>query len=430
MRVFGLIRGKDTVKRMDPKRSLFLQRDMGRSILWFRQDLRLHDNESLVEAIRNADEVIPVYVFDIDPEKWSFNRIRFLIESVTDLRNQLRDRGSDLLIRHGKAEDIIYQLAIDTRSQWVYCNRERTRDEEVVQDLLEKKLWTIGRELRYSRGKMLYYTSDLPFPVTHCPDSFLSFRKEVEQIIPVRIPLPVPEIIPPLKLDLEPGEIPDLKDFLDTDISNGTVYFKGGETYGLKAIHDTIPVQRPELLAGEGRLLSPWISMGCLSPKKVFHDSFDLKEDGEDVRQNLMYRDYLRLMAKKYGNLIFYKSGITGKDVKFDHNEKAFISWKRGQTGIAIIDAAMHQLNQTGWLPDVLRKLVANYFIKVLKLDWRLGASYFESRLIDYDPCSNWVAWLNIAGLGPDSRDDRIIHYDAVGKKLDPDGSYVNAWIN
>ncbi|MEO5907545.1 MAG: FAD-binding domain-containing protein, partial [Saprospiraceae bacterium] len=70
------------------------------------------------------------------------------------------------------------------------------------------------------------------------------------------------------------------------------------------------------------------------------------------------------------------------------------------------------------------------YFIKVLNLDWRLGAAYFESKLIDYDPCTNWVSWLNMAGLGPDTREDRIINYEAVGKRMDPEGIYINAWTS
>jgi deoxyribodipyrimidine photo-lyase len=182
------------------------------------------------------------------------------------------------------------------------------------------------------------------------------------------------------------------------------------------------------MLAGEGKLLSPWISMGCLSPKKVYYADLASGAGGEEIRQNLFYRDYLRLMGKKYGDRIFFKSGLRSRKLISESNPEALLKWKSGNTGVPIIDAAMHQLNMTGWIPDILRRTVANYFIKVLKLDWRLGAAYFESTLIDYDPCSNWVSWLNLAGNGPDSREDRIIHYDVVGKKIDPDGSYVRAW--
>lgn len=189
---------------------------MGRSIIWFRQDLRLHDNEALTEALRHADELIPVYIFEPAERPVHASRARFLLESVQDLRKNLRAYGSDLIVRTGKADEILYHLALETQSQWVYCNRERTRDEVRVQDRLEQKLWTIGRELRYARGKMLYYTSDLPFPVTHCPDSFATFRKEVEHVIPVRDPLDRPADIPPMSNDLRPGDFPDVEDLSTT----------------------------------------------------------------------------------------------------------------------------------------------------------------------------------------------------------------------
>jgi len=415
------------VKKFIVKSGYFYALLMSSSILWFRQDLRLHDNEALIEAVRNADEVIPVYIFNVKADRISKFRLKFLIESVADLRHHLRVLGSDLMIRIGKPDEVINQLAIETKSQWVYCNRERTRDEVEEQDSLERKLWTTGREMRYSRGKMLYYTSDLPFPVTHCPDSFVSFRKEVEAIVPVRLPLDAPLTMPGITKPCEPGEIPDIGSFIADDLIEADYFFQGGESEGLKALKSRTHIPATMSIE-EGMLISPWISMGCLSPKKVYHSSFTKEDGGELVRQHLLYRDYLRLMGKKYGDLIFTGSGIKRIAGKFESNPEAFNNWKTGNTGIPIIDAAMHQLNKTGWIPDVLRKTVANYLIKVLKLDWTLGAAYFQATLIDYDPCSNWVAWLNLAGVGPDSREDRIIHYDIVGKKLDPDGTYVRMW--
>jgi deoxyribodipyrimidine photo-lyase len=401
---------------------------MGSSILWFRQDLRLHDNEALLEAIRNADQLIPVYIIDPHHASFSTHHVRFLIESLTDLRNQLRALGSDLLVRIGSPEQVLYQLALDTKSQWVYCNRERTRDEVEIQDKLEKNLWTIGRELRYTRGKMLYYTLDLPFPVTQCPDTFVAFKKEVEHFIPVRKPLEKPTALPPLPSGLDVGRIPELHELVNITSENKSTKFIGGETVGLKVLDSMITHPKSASLDDENEPLSPWISMGCLSPKLVFDKSFSMVSRGEGVRLHLLYRDYLRLMGKKYGDLIFFKSGIMGRKVHFVNDEEALLKWKQGKTGVDIIDAAMHQLNLTGWMPDVLRRLTANYFINVLRLDWRSGAAYFESQLIDYDPCSNWVSWLNLSGFGPDSREDRTIHYDLAGKKLDPEGTYIASW--
>jgi len=410
---------------------------MFRSILWFRQDLRIHDNEALIEAIRNSDELVPVYIFSpkhflqktrYGTSKTGIARTRFLLESIHDLRNSLRSMGSDLVVRTGAPEKILSELSSTHKIHWVYCNRERTREEVIVQDQLEQNLWSIGREVRYSRGKMLFYTADLPFPVTHCPDSFAIFKKETEQLISVRTPLETPTEIPPLTPEVEPGVIPELKDLINP-YEDTIHYFHGGESAGLHALANQEVTHPPAFMANEGTLLSPWLSMGCLSPKKVYYESLFFKNGGEEVQQHLLYRDYLRMMGKKYGDRIFYKSGIKGIPIKSIEDPIALLNWQTGKTGVAIVDAAMHQLNQTGWLPDSLRRLVAGYYIKLLKLDWRKGAAYFESKLIDYDPCSNWVSWLNLAGLGPDTREDRTINFQAVGKRIDPEGEYINTWI-
>src|SRR4030095_8406244 len=411
---------------------------MFRSILWFRQDLRLHDNEALIESVLNSDELMPVFIFSpkqfvqktrYGTPKTGIARTKFLIESISDLRQNLRKMGSDLIVRIGNPENILYELASTYKINWVYCNRERTLEEVNVQDKLEKKLWTIGREVRYSRGKMLFHTSDLPFPITHCPDSFTLFKKETEQLVPVRTPLEIPYKIPSLPIGVDPGMIPDLSDLINSKEKGPIHFFNGGETAGLEALSQYGTDHPPSFMANEGTMLSPWLSMGCLSPKKVYYEAALLEKGKDELQQYLFYRDYLRLMGKKYGDRIFYKSGIKGVPILTKENPKTLLAWQQGNTGVAIVDAAMHQLNQLGWLPDSLRRLSASYYLKVLKQDWRKGAAWFESKLIDYDPCSNWVSWLNFAGLGPDTREDRIINYEAVGKKLDPQGEYINAWI-
>src|SRR5690606_31039849 len=110
---------------------------MSIAIVWFRQDLRLHDNEALAEALRQAEAVIPVYVADPDLSRTGPNRLRFRREAVLDLRQRLRALGSELLIREGNAAEQLYRLALETKSNWVFCNRERTRDEVMQQDQLE-----------------------------------------------------------------------------------------------------------------------------------------------------------------------------------------------------------------------------------------------------------------------------------------------------
>lgn len=221
-----------------------------RGIVWFRQDLRLHDNEALTEALRTVDEVIPVFVFDermfLGKTSYGFPktgkfRAQFVIESIQDLRDSLQKLGSTLIVHIGKPEEVIFDIAKQVKSSWVFCNRERMQEEVEVQDALERNLWTIGQEIRYSRGKMLYYTADLPFPIQHTPDVFTNFRKEVERYVSVREPLPAPtKPFNPLTVQVESGTIPVVEDFGHEPIEHdprAALLHKGGETEGLKRLH-------------------------------------------------------------------------------------------------------------------------------------------------------------------------------------------------
>src|SRR5690606_233625 len=122
-------------------------------------------------------------------------------------------------------------------------------------------------------------------------------------------------------------------------------------------------------------------------------------------------------------------SGIRGIHLPKEKNNASLQAWMTGTTGVPVLDAAIVQLLTDGWIPDILRRLLAVYFLKVVQADWRLGAYFFEYWMVDYDPCTNWVAWQNLAGLGPDPREERIIHFNEMGHRLDPSGAYVAKWL-
>ena len=304
-----------------------------RSIVWFREDLRLHDNEAIADAMANADETIFVYVFDERvfkgktrwfgfPKTGKF-RAKFVIESIADLQNNLKKRGANLVIRVGKPEDELAKLALETESNWIFCNRERTQEEVTVQDNLEKKLWSIGRELRFSRGKMLYHTRDLPFPVPHTPDIFTNFRKEVEKVVVVRKPLPTPEKFAPLSVKVDFGTLPTLEDFGHESFENDSrsaLDFKGGETAALERLQyylwgtdlaKNYKNSRNGLLGGDySTKFSVWLAHGCLSPKQIYAELRRYeKERGSNestywIFFELLWRDFFRLQGKKNGNKI------------------------------------------------------------------------------------------------------------------------------
>jgi len=430
-----------------------------RGILWFRQDLRLHDNEALRDGILDVVELIPVYVFDErlyeTTTRYGFRktdvfRASFILDSIKDLRTNLRARGSDLVIRYGKPEVILFELARELKTSYTFCNRERTQEELDVQDALENSLWTVGQEVRYSRGKMLYYTADLPFPVTHTPDKFTLFRKETEKIVTVREPLASAELpMNALPEAVEAGEMPTLNqlgfDKVDQERLN-KVQLRGGETEALSRLKHYLwesdhiadyKNTRNEMLGLDySSKFSPYLAQGCLSPKKIFHE---VKKYESQIKKNdstywivfeLLWRDFFRLMGKKHGNNIFKRCGTKlAQRTDLEDNMDLFKFWSEGRTGIPLVDANMKELNSTGYMSNRGRQNVASFLINDLKVNWQMGAEYFESLLIDYDPCSNYGNWNYLAGVGSDLRENRHFNITLQAKKYDPAGSYVKYWI-
>jgi deoxyribodipyrimidine photo-lyase len=297
----------------------------------------------------------------------------------------------------------------------------------------------------YTRGKMLFYTSDLPFPITQTPEIFSQFRKEVEKIVPIRDIFPSIEEKIYTVHDLDFGKIPTLKDLSYEEGNITNTKFIGGETLALAQVNDYIwnnqhikdyKNTRNNMLGWEySSKFSPWLSLGCLSPKLVYHE---VRKFEEKVMANestywlifeLLWRDFFRLMGKKHGNKIFQQRGLNGKAVSTNYDYTLFNAWKSGKTGIPIIDANMKELNSTGFMSNRGRQLVASFLVKDLKLNWLMGAEYFESMLIDYDPCSNYCNWLYIAGLGNDPREDRYFNIFKQSKQYDEDGSYIKHWL-
>lgn len=428
-------------------------------LLWFRSDLRLHDNEALVDASNQEAHIYPIYVFDsrvfMGLTKYGFRktdvfRAQFIIESVKNLRDNLRQRGSDLIIRVGHPEEIIFDMAKELKTSWVFCNRERTHEELNVQDTLEKNLWSIGQEVRYSRGKMLYYTADLPFPVTHTPDVFTNFRKEVEKIVQVRTPLRTPEqVLTPKNDEIDFGALPELSDFGfdESDIVKAkNCLLKGGESEGLNRLHqyfwesDSVgryKETRNGLLGlNYSSKFSSYLSHGCLSPKSIYCDLVKYEKERKKNSSTyhmffeLLWRDFFRLMGKKHGNAIFLKGGIKQEersDLKDDMS--LFKIWADARTGIPFIDAAMRELNTTGFMSNRARQNVASFLVNDLHVNWQIGAEYFESKLIDYDPCSNWGNWNYISGIGCDPRENRHFNIILQAKRYDPNGEFIKYWL-
>ncbi|MCC6723470.1 MAG: DASH family cryptochrome, partial [Saprospiraceae bacterium] len=353
------------------------------------------------------------------------------------------------VVRIGKPVDELFKLASQHKTSWVFCNRERTQEELQVQDILEQRLWTIGQEIRYSRGKLLYYTADLPFPITHTPEVFTQFRKEVERAVPVRQPLPTPESLPPYDFDLDIGTMPSLEELghepFEVD-ERAVLPFKGGETAGLERLRqylwDTTSASsyfdtRNEMLgANYSTKFSAWLAQGCLSPKMIYHELKAYEQQRGDNKSTywiffeLLWRDFFRLMAKKHGNKLFLKGGLREEPNQSLRNDRQLLQvWMDGRTGVPFIDANMRELKLTGFMSNRGRQNVASFLVNDLKVNWQMGAEYFESVLIDYDTASNWGNWNYVAGVGNDPREDRYFNILSQARQYDPHGDYVRHWL-
>jgi deoxyribodipyrimidine photo-lyase len=440
---------------------LILAMKAKRCIVWIRQDLRLQDNESLDAALSHADEVIPVYVFDermmqgttrhFGFPKTGAHRAQFIIESVQDLRLSLRRKGLDLVVRTGKPEEVLFELSKEVSASWVFANMERMAEEEWVQNRLEKNLWSVGKELLLFRGKMLYYTQDLPFPVAHTPEVFTTFRKEVEKIVPVRLPLPAPTRFDKWTVRIDVGEIPTLADFghapITPDLRSAMPAGGGGETAGLARLEhylwDTDAIKtykdtRNGLLGIDySSKFSAWLAQGCLSPKTVYAElkRYEAERGANESTYwlffELLWRDYFRLIGKKHSNAIFQAGGLRQQPIAKSNNDRElFEKWATGNTGEPFVDANMRELNATGFMSNRGRQNVASFLVKDLHLNWLMGAEYFESQLIDYDVCSNYCNWNYIAGIGNDPREDRYFNVPKQAATYDPNGDYVRTWLS
>ena len=436
---------------------------MIRIVYWFSNDLLLHDNDAFFRAVTDAIEVLPVFVFEprwfaelpaIGFRKTGPFRANFLIEAITDLRRSLQSKGADLIVRVGNPAIVLADLAGEVGADAIYASKEVTQEETDTESDLSKRLKPLNIDLELYWQSTLYHVRDLPFDIARLPDVFTLFKNRIEQAAVVRDLVPTPEhvrLIPNVAAD----SIPTLSTFgfpagLAPDI-RAAVAFHGGETTAVARLEryiwerdliKTYKETRNGMLGEDySSKFSAWLSLGCLSPRLVYaevkrYETERVKNDSTYwLIFELLWRDFFRFVALRYGTRIFKPSGIRhdlGK--KWKHDTDLFRRWAEGRTGIPFIDANMRELNQTGFMSNRGRQNVGSFLVEDLGIDWTWGAAYFESLLIDYDPCSNWGNWNYVAGVGNDprqnsSRQPRYFNIYSQATRYDEQGSYVKHWL-
>jgi deoxyribodipyrimidine photo-lyase len=422
------------------------EKKVKKAIVWFRNDLRTSDNPALFGAFRDAEVIIPVYVFS---EKLLFatehgsrrigsRRLKFIIESLSDLSEQF---GGQILVKSGEPEEVLPVVAKEFGAEAVYANREVATYERDQEEKLERNLPDqVGLKLFWANA--LYELAELPFPLRELPDVFTPFRKLCEKKANVGPELERPTFN--ISKELPTAKIPRLEDLGFTQPSdpvNPVLDFTGGETAAIKRLEhyffktrnlQTYKETRNGLLGPDySSKFSPWLAQGCISPRTIYHS---VRKYEKEIKKNsstywmifeLLWREYFRWVALKYGSALFMQEGI--KEVPFEGkmNDEFLEAWKNGATGVPFVDANMRELNETGFMSNRGRQNVASYFVNELNLDWRYGAAYFEEKLIDYDPASNWGNWAYIAGVGNDPVEKRWFNQIGQAKRYDANANYV-----
>lgn len=428
---------------------------MKTAIVWFKTDLRLYDNESLIKALAQSEEVIPVYCFDdshFETTQYGFKktgnyRAQFLLESLQDLDNNLRKMGSGLIILRGKPEVEIPKIVEEYKALKVFAKREVAFEEKKTENLVQTALFKLRCELETFSTSTLYHAEDLPFAIKDIPDVFTTFRKKIELDATVRDVFEKPVII--TSPDIPKMILPTLKElglrFSSID-SRAAIQFKGGETEAIKRLNyyffetkslSTYKETRNGMVGKDySSKFSAWLAMGCISPRTIAKEIREYeKENGANESTywlifELLWRDFFRFMFKKHQTKFFLYSGIkSDKANSISLNKKLLSQWTNGSSPSEFIDANMLELKQTGFMSNRGRQNVASYFCNELNMDWRIGAAYFESQLIDYDVCSNWGNWAYLAGVGNDPRKHRYFNIEKQASDYDKDRSFRDLWL-
>ena len=429
-----------------------MQKQKINSLVWFRNNMRVEDNSSLTKAINESDNVIGFT--NIDPKifistKYGFKktekyRAKFLLETISDLKSQLETLNISLIVTHrdfGQSiNEIIDQYAITN----IYTQTEWTRD-ELIEEL------SIPNEINLIKDfdQFLFSPNDVRSLYDNIPRGFSNFRKKCEKYLSVNDTLSIPKSLnSDNKISIE-YPIPSLSDlgFKDFEVHKDSVFrFKGGEINAKNRIRNyfyetrnvsTYKLTRNGLIGKDySSKFSPWLANGSVSVKYIFKS---LKEYEEKVEKNdstywlyfeLIWRDFFKYVSMQHKDKFFNKDGIYGEDKEWLDDKDVLLNWINGKTNEPFVNANMIELSQTGFMSNRGRQNVSNYLTKELKIDWRIGAEYFESMLIDYDVHSNYGNWLYNAGIGNDSMPFRKFNPKLQSERYDPDKSYEKIWLN
>ncbi|TDY00921.1 cryptochrome/photolyase family protein [Thiohalophilus thiocyanatoxydans] len=410
-------------------------------ILWFRQDLRLHDNPALQAALTDASRIIPIYIHD-DTTAWVAGAASrwWLHHSLTALADKLKQLGSRLIIRDGQSTEVLQQLINETGADTVYCNRVYEpaglkRDKQLRRQLNENGItFSVYQGNLLREPDTVRNLSGQPYKV-FTPFYKCYLREGWDNHV-----YPAPKQLPGVATRIKSKKIADL-DLLPTIgwDSGFNDHWQPGEAGAWKRLsrflrndladyHQARDVPSQQ---GTSRL-SPHLHFGEISVRAILGelDRQDRRRQGTSFIRELIWRDFAY-------SVLFHFPHTTDKpfDQRFNHvkwktSKKLLQAWQQGRTGYPLVDAGMRELWQTGYMHNRVRMIVASFLTKNGMVHWKKGAEWFWDTLVDADLAANSMNWQWVAGCGVDAAPYfRIFNPVTQSQKFDKNGLYIRRWV-
>ena len=397
------------------------------AIWWIRRDLRLTDNAALHSALE-AGSVLPVFIIDPAFDSSSPRRKNFLYEGLHALDKDLRERGSFLVIRKGKTLDVLTQLVKEINADAIFAEEDftpyaRKRDLEIERHL---SLHLVNGQTVHHPNAILK-SDGTPYTV------YTPYSKTWKAKLPIKLELfPAPERInTPFEIANE--KLPPFK---------VNPHFPAGEKEASVRLEEFLFKKIYSYSEDRNRMdldgtssLSPYLRFGMIGLRQAVSAARQAAAEkrgvGAEVWLNeLIWREfYIQILYHfPYVSKTAFNKSLA--NIPWRNNASEFEAWKRGETGVPVVDAAMRQLKEIGWMHNRARMIVASYLVKDLLIDWRWGEAWFMENLLDGDIAANNGGWQWTAGTGTDAAPYfRVFNPVLQSTKFDPNGDYIRKWI-
>ena len=396
------------------------------NIFWFRRDLRFFDNTGFFHALRSGKPVLPVFIFDkliLEelPDKRD-KRVTFIYEALSKINLKLKEFNSSLLVLHDTPLNAFKKLIKGFKVNKVFTNHDYEpyaidRDRQIENFLSEKgiKLHTFKDQVIWEKSEVMK-PDDTPYKV------FTPYSKQWKHNFKINSPEECPSENHLFNLYQEIYIFPELK-----EIGFVKAILKIPMSSSLEEINITYHKTRNFPTVDGTSYAGVHLRFGTVSVRQLVKLASELNEEWLN---ELIWREFFMMVLYHYPEVEHRNFKRKYDRLQWRNNEEEFLLWCEGKTGYPMMDAGMRQLNETGWMHNRVRMVVAGFLTKHLLIDWRWGEAYFAEKLLDYELASNNGNWQWAAGTGCDATPYfRIFNPSEQLKKYDPDLKYVKRWI-